>query len=205
MRTISKLISVVTLVVGSATAFAQGAGSAPDAKKPPATPPAAAPAKEPTAPAPGGPPKAPEEMKQLASSMVGTWKCTGKGTMGATEIPMNGTYKVTAELDGFYLIGDLTTPKMKNGMQMKGKDIYGYDAGSKTFQMMSIDNMGGMTMMSSKGWEGEKMDWSGKAKMMGQEMDSKQTVERKSPKEVHLSGSTGSGATGMTWDVTCKK
>ena len=46
--------------------------------------------------------------------------------------------------------------------------------------------------MSSKGWENDKMEWAGKAKMMGQEADAKETVERKSPKEVHLTGAVGS-------------
>jgi hypothetical protein len=195
-----KLFTVAAVMVWSSLAFAQ-AGGGDAAKKPPAaaeTKPAAPP---PTDGAMMGAPKPPEEMQQL-KDMVGVWKCEGKSTVAGKEMRDKATASFAWDLDKFFLSSRMDSPKSKdNPMGYKGRAMYGYDASSKQFVSMGVDNMGGMSMMTSKGWNGDKMEWAGKSKMMGQEMDAKETITKKGPREVMISGTAGP----VTWESTCKK
>src|SRR5678815_2905900 len=113
-------------------------------------------------------PKPPAELKEL-DGMVGNWKCTGKGTMMGQPMETTGTYKAAWDLDKNWVVAHLEG-KAK-GMPGAHKEVsyYGYDPGSKMFVTMSADNMGGFSMAKSKGWEGDKQEWTGKATMMGKE------------------------------------
>lgn len=87
----------------------------------------------------------------------------------------------------------------------KAVDYYNYDVGSKQFVMASFDNMGSWYNATSKGWEGDKMEWTGKARMMGMDADTKTTITKKSDKEVTLSGTTTAPNYKDTMEITCKK
>lgn len=197
------------LLLGASTAFAQTGG---DPGKKPAPAPAVKPADpaKPSAPPAGGDammaaPKPAEEMKQL-KDMVGVWKCEGKMVMGGKEIPEKSGATFTWDLDKHFLSARYDSPKTKeNPTGYKGRVMYGWDPVAKQFVAMGVDNMGGISVMTSKGWSGETMEWTGKTKAMGKEHDAHQKVMKTGPREVALSGGMGSGAEAMTWESTCKK
>src|SRR5262250_3027491 len=103
MRTM-KMVVVALMFVGG-TAFGQGA--APE-KKPEAPKPEAGAAKPPAPQAP----KPAAELQQL-KQMVGTWHCDGKGNMNGNDMAMKSTYRVSNDLDGFWLVGKLEGAKSK--------------------------------------------------------------------------------------------
>jgi hypothetical protein len=196
MRTM-KTVVVAMMFVGGA-AFGQGA--APD-KKPEAAKPEAGAAKPAAPPAP----KPAAELDQL-KMMVGTWHCDGKGNMNGTDMPMKSTYRVAKDLDGFWLVGKLEGAKSKEmPFAYKSVDYYNYDAGSKQFVMASFDNTGSWYNATSKGWDGDKMTWTGKARMMGMDLDTTLSITKKGDKEVALSGSTTGQNYKDSMEITCKK
>lgn len=166
----------------------------PAADKPAAPPPT-------DAKAPMAAPKPPAELQQL-KDMVGTWKCDGKTTIAGKEMVSKMTARFNWDLDNYFVVAAMDSPKSKdNPTGYKSRATYGYDAGGKQFVAMGVDSMGGMSMLTSKGWDGDKMDWAGKTRAMGQEMDTKETITRKGPREVTISGTSGP----VTWESTCKK
>lgn len=201
MRKIFTIASVLCL--GTATAFAQSG----EAKKEPAA--AATKPADAKPPAGGdmmmGAPKPPEELQQL-KDMVGVWKCEGKTTIAGREMADKSTATFMWDLDKFFVSARMDSPKTReNPIGYKGRTMFGYDTGAKQFVSMGVDNMGGMSMMTSKGWSGDSMEWAGKAKMMGKEVDVREKVTKKGPREVSLSGGVGSGPEAVTWESTCKK
>ena len=73
------------------------------------------------------------------------------------------------EMGNFFMNidGDMKTDA-KPPMKMMFKGVNGYDATTKKMMRMDWDSMGGMAMLSSAGWEGDKMVFAGDATMMGQ-------------------------------------
>jgi hypothetical protein len=165
--------------------------------------------KEATAPAAGAPameePKPPPELQEL-KGMIGNWKCDGKGTAGPETFSMKGTAKFAFDYGDYFVVANIVGPKSK---EMPGgykeTDFYSYDPAAKQFVLTGFDNMGGMTAMTSKGWEGDTQSWAGKYKIGGHEMDAKLTVTRKGDKEVHVVGTEASPGMTVTVDQTCKR
>jgi hypothetical protein len=216
-----KICTFLSISLFSVTAFAQaGKPEKPEpAAKPaetgkPAVKPADAAAKpaEPAKPADAAPPagaamgKPAEEIKAMAKDMIGVWKCEGKMNMGGKEQKDTGKMVFTSELDGHFIGGRYESPKTKeNPAGFKAKSMIGFDPASKMFVSSGQDNMGGWAMAQSKGFEGDTLTWTGKAKMMGADMDTKETITRKGPREVSLTGSMTGGGQTMSWESTCKK
>ncbi len=190
MKTLQLLV-VAGLACAAGTALAQDK----DKDKQPAA--SAPPAMEEPKPAP--------ELQEL-KGMIGSWKCDGKGTAGTETFPMKGTAKFTWDYGNFFVVASIVGPKSKDmPAGYKETDIYGYDPVAKQFVMNGFDSMGGMTSMTSKGWEGDSQTWTGKYKIAGHDMDSKLTVTRKGDKEVHLAGTETGGGMTVTVDQTCKR
>jgi len=150
-------------------------------------------------------PKPAAELQQL-KGLIGNWKCDGKMGMNGHEMSAKSTYKVAWELDNFWLVAHLEGAKSKEmPTGFRGVDYYNYEPAAKQFVMMSFDNAGGWSMMTSKGWDGDKMAWVGRAEMMGAEFESKLTVTRKGENEHEITGTTiGPGMT-ETVTLSCKK
>jgi Protein of unknown function (DUF1579)/THAP4-like, heme-binding beta-barrel domain len=201
MKTICRSSIVAALLVSSA-ALAQPA----PAEKKPAPPPAPADKIKPAEPAaaPMVAPK-PDPALEALAPMIGTWKCEGKMMMGGKEMAWKATAKFAWDLDKFWVVASMDTAKTKDMPAHKGRGYYGYDPATKQYTQMMVDNMGGWSMATSKGQNGQSMEWMGKASMMGQTMDLKSTVTYTSPKEVTIKGTMGQGASAMTDEMTCKK
>jgi Protein of unknown function (DUF1579) len=193
-------------------AFSSAALAEPEPKKDPAKPaekkaPAAEqamPAKPDAAPIPEMKPAA--ELEQL-KPMIGSWKCSGKVIAMGTEMASESTQKTSLSLDNYWVVTDGAEKKKAKEKGYKSHDMMGYDAGGKQFVRMMIDNMGTSATMTSKGWQGDKMEWTGSAKMMGQDAKLFETVTKDATgKQVAYVGHYLLGTEKpVQWNLTCKK
>lgn len=149
-------------------------------------------------------PRPPAELAQL-KELVGVWKCEGKARMGGKESPTRAVYTVVPELDAFVYVGRLESPRTATAPAYRGRDIYGYDAGNKMFTAFSVDNTGAWGSMTSKGWEGDKLSWSGKTRVGAGELPVEQTLARKGADQLTITGSQGAGDNTFTWEANCRK
>jgi hypothetical protein len=188
---------ILTMVLAGGTVWAQAAD-----KKAPASAPAAA-----AAAAPAKPPEKPPEMKPAPElkaeygGMIGTWKCNGKGSMGGHEMKSTGTYKAEWGLDNYWVVAKAEEKMVGMPMSHKSIDIYGYDATTKEFTQLSVDNMGGWSMTKSKGWQGDSEEWVGTGNMMGKTSEVKWSITKKGDKEVTVKGTMGTDS----FEDNCKK
>lgn len=215
------------LVIAAAFAFATcsftGSALAADPPKPaaPAAPPAApakpadkaapppaAPAATPAA-APAGPPPPATELTESFKPMEGKWKCDGK----APDSPFGKAHATKADmvwksdLNGYWYVMRYEEKKTKeNATPYIMASSVGFDPSKKQLVRTDIDGIGMVTHLSSKGWEGDKMTWSGDV-MGPQKMTFKETITKKSAKELasslEIAGPDGK-FTGIM-EMTCKK
>jgi hypothetical protein len=94
------------------------------------------------APPPMAKPKPAAELKELAGSIQGTWKCTGKASMdGTTQIDMKATISNRTDVDGFWIQTNLTATMGKDSYKFTG--FTGYNSGESKFYRYMVDNVGG--------------------------------------------------------------
>jgi hypothetical protein len=194
MRVPGKLLVLGSILLLGPAARAQSAAPPAVDRKPPE-------GLKPTAPPEVAMPRPPAELQQL-KLMAGSWRCEGKAGPAGHEMPVKSTYKVAPDLDGFFLVGRNEAPRTKAGPGYVSVDYYSHDGTG--FVSTSFDSYGAITTMRAKGWDGDRMEWAGKARFGGEEVDTKQTVTRKGDREVRIAGGL-SGPMPASWDVTCKK
>ena len=199
------------LVLVSSMAFADAHSEKKDAAKkaPPAgdkaAPPAAAGMEQ---------PKPPAELAAMQKMMAGTWKCTGKGAMDPAKpealTDFKGTFTSTldASLDKFWIKGTWVGSAGK--LKMKGTSYTTYDATSKKWTRMMLDNWGMSGIETSSGLpagttEGT-VSWEGESRFMGAVIKGKTTEDVKAKSmsmKVEMSPDGKKWATGM--QMTCTK
>ena len=148
-------------------------------------------------------PKPPTELADVQKKMVGTWKCTGKaggpdGTMHDTA----GNLQFSVDLDKWWSKASLTETGTKTPYKFEAFTTY--DAASKKWVEISIDNIGGYSMMTSS----DMSSWTGSSTAMGHTVQSKSTRTHVSDKDEKIEDSM-SMDNGKTWvptvAVECKK
>lgn len=103
-------------------------------------------------------PKPPAEVGELGKMMTGTWKCKGEETdMAGAKAPITGSVKAKVDLDKWWLTETIDVKGAK--MTMKMMAFTTYDASSKKWRRVSVDNMGGQIVGTSDGMKDNKMDW----------------------------------------------
>ena len=157
-------------------------------------------------------PKPPAEIAEMAKSMAGTWKCTGKAAMNPadmtqmTDMKMTMTFKVDGGLDKFWITGTMASQTKPT---MKGTMYTTYDATQKKWFRVMVDNMGGQETGSSTGLKDGKIVWEGEMRMPGMGSMKTRTTETLAAggKEVSMLGEgTMDGKKWMTgWEANCKK
>lgn len=154
-------------------------------------------------------PKPPAEIDAMAKNVVGNWKCTG------TETAMDGTTgkitgKVTGKLDlDKWWINDVTEGKSDKRGAYKMVAYSTFDATSKKWRRISVDNLGVQYVGTSDGIKDGKLVWNMdfiSANVSGQFKD---TIDPSDPKAgVKFSGQMSIDK-GKTWkpvyEMTCKK
>jgi hypothetical protein len=201
--------SVLSLLFISATALAQEPAKAPKAEKPAAEKPAA-PAGEKAAP-PAAMTPAPE-LDATFKSWEGTWKCettfaANAMAPGSPEMKLKATAKINKDkaLGGFVYKGVYEIKKTKTSPGMRGEFVLGYDSGSKSAVMTSVDNMGSIGIATAP-LGGETITFTGDGYMMGQKVKTRETFTKKGDKEIEhkYEADMGKGFVPYGTDV-CKK
>lgn len=172
-----------------------------DAKKPEAKP---APAEA----GGGAPPPPAKELADAMSAFEGSWKCTGKALdspMGKGH-PMEATCTTKVDLGGYWYVARFDETKTKDSpMPYAMWSAVGFDPSKKLLTRADFDSFGGVTHVTSKGWEGDKLVWEGK--ITGFEtMGFRETVTKKAgalSSVLEFSGKDGKWFKGV--EYTCKK
>lgn len=148
--------------------------------------------------------KPPAELAELAKSMAGTWKCTGKASIAGQQLDVTGTVTHKADFDGWWIASVIDGKAGK--IPMHSMFTTTYDPGMKKLYRFSLNGRGG----HSTAWgtiADKKITWEGEARWNGKDLKSRSTEEMVSAKELHISGE--SSADGKTWDkeaeIVCKK
>jgi hypothetical protein len=187
-------------------AAAPVAANTPAAKGTPAPAPAAA-----AAPAAPPAPLAPApELVAFAKSLEGNWKCDTKfpaGGMGpgSPEMAAKSTVSIKKDLNGYWYKGSYEVKKTKTIPGMKANFFLGYDPGSKQMIMSGLDSMGGGSFEAGP-LVGDSFTVTGEGYMMGMKSKVRETMTKKSDKEVFhkFEVDMGKGFQSIGED-TCKK
>jgi hypothetical protein len=232
MKPIKLVSASLSLLFASSIAFAQApkpaapaapapapaakpAAPAPAAGAKPAAPAAAPAAAAPAAPAAGappaapmGPPKPPPELDAAYKFLDGNWKCdttfpANAMGPGSPEMKVKTTIKFKKDLNGFWYRGDYEAKKTKDFPGMKGTVYLGAD--SKQLLTTNVDAMGGMAS-GTGALAGDTMTFNSEGHMMGMKVKMRETMQKKSDKEVvhRFEADMGKGMQPMGEDV-CKK
>jgi hypothetical protein len=102
-------------------------------------------------------PKVPAEIGDMGKTVTGTWKCKGDemDPTGAKN-PITATIKTKVDMDKWWIT---------DNMEVKGKNTFKmmsfttYDATSKKWRRVAVDNWGGQMVGTSDGMKDGKMDW----------------------------------------------
>lgn len=153
----------------------------------------------------------PEQLASIAKFYVGSWHCEGKVTpapgVGKTfNSKSNSTWALT--LDGFWLAATSEgekVPEMPLPTVAKSEVRITYDRTTKSFVSMGVTNRGGHFAATSKGWEGDKLMWTGNVSGLIK-TKTRSTLTKKSDTEYHTLGERMEGGKWVTSaDETCKK
>ena len=215
----SSCVLAFTFLSGSSLAFAQ----APKPAEKPAAPaaPAAAPAKAPPAVAPAAAPSAAPaamttpspELDKIYKGLEGSWKCDTTMAAGAVgpnspELKVKSMVKIAKakDLGGMWYRGEYEIKKTKEVPGFKGMFMLGYDAMSKAALNVSYDNTGAAGLATGTNPTADTVTFVGESYMMGQKMKTRETMTKKSPKEVEhkFEADLGKGFQLMGTD-DCKK
>jgi hypothetical protein len=193
----------------------QPAGGAPAPVKMEPTKPAATDPAKPGAPgttppaAPMTQPKPAADIAMLYKQIQGTWKCSGTGASpDGKQMAMTFTITNKQDLDKFWIVTTMTSKKTKESpMVYKFTSYTTYDAATKKWVRVMVDNMGGWEQSTSAGNTNGQILWEGKAGGMGMTYTTKHTEQIVGPKENKMSGQMSMD--GKSWmpmyDATCKK
>ena len=152
MNTFAKVVIASLTMVGVAAAQPK----APDAKGAPAPKDAKAPVAEVKA-APPAMPTPPAELATMAKAAAGTWRCTGTGAADdkGTMVKMTATTKTKVDLDKWWITDTFESTMGKT--KFKFVAFTTYDASSKKWRRVMVDNMGGQMVGTSDGPTDGKM------------------------------------------------
>ncbi len=130
---------------------------------------------------PAGPPQPPAELGQL-KDLQGKFKCTGQWFASAfgPARPTTGTFRTRSELGGFWIAGQFNE-RMSKKNPNPGHVIltFGYDPTGKQFSASVIDNFGGHAALTSAGWEGDTLTFTGTYVAGGQVLPYRDVYTRK--------------------------
>jgi hypothetical protein len=157
------------------------------------------------------PPKPAPELDSLFKAYEGNWKCDttyAAGSMGpgSPETKVKSEVKIKKDAGGFWYAGEYKVKKTKTTPAFEGHFSLGYDVGAKAPVSINMDSMGGYAVTSGTGSTADKLVFTGEGHMMGSKVKVRETMSKKSDKEVEHTFETdmGKGYTLMGTDA-CKK
>ncbi len=152
--------------------------------------PAEKPAGKPAAEAGTGAPAAPKPSPELETMkfLAGPWTCetsmpAGAMGPGSPATKARSTIVFKRDLGGFFYRGDFEV-KAKTHPVMKGSVFIGHQPAANLFTFSAVDSMGGVELATSPGFQGDTIEFTGDAFMMGQRMKVRDTITKAGPKEI---------------------
>lgn len=153
----------------------------------------------------------PPELDTLFKPFEGSWRCetrfpAGAMAPGAPEMTLKTSIRFRKDLNNFWYRGEYESKKTKTFPGMKGTLYMGYDPVSKQATLIGVDSMGGWGSSTAASPQGESITFVGEMSVMGHKMKTRETLERRGPKEVYhrYEADMGKGFQLMGED-TCKK
>jgi hypothetical protein len=154
-------------------------------------------------------PKPPVELAEMAKTLTGSWKCTGKAAMDPSDPTKMGdaTMAMSFKLEPakWWIKGEVSGKS--GGVAFKGTMFTTYEAASKKWYRVMLDTMGGSETAWSTGMKDGKVVWEGEARGM-MSGKTRTTEDVTNPKDVKMKSemSMDGGKTWMTgWEASCKK
>ncbi len=153
-------------------------------------------------------PKPAPEMAQV-KYFAGSWTCSGD----APASPFGPAHKTQTkvmlklDLDGFWytgMVAEMKTASNKN--PVKGTSHLTYDASTKQYMLVWVDNFGSWATQTSPGWQADTMVMTGEQTVMGEKATARDTFVKKSDREyTHKFELEMKGQWGTIVDETCKR
>lgn len=153
------------------------------------------------------PPKPAAEMANL-KFFDGNWTCSGEGVMepGGAKMKMDSTVASHTDLGGHWQSGTVKGKPMGGMPAFEGMFHMTWDAASKGYLMMWVDNMGGRSEARSTGWAGEKIVFAGEGYMGADKMGMRDTFVKNADGSMgHVSEMQANGQWMKMMEETCKK
>ena len=173
-----------------------------------ATPPATTPPAAAAAPA-AAPPPPNEALAKNLKGMEGKWKCEAKypDTAFGKAHGAKAEFTMKSDLNGYFYAARYEEKKAKdNPVPYVMAQTIGFDPSKSELVRTDVDGMGAITHLSSKGWDGDKMVWSGETMSGPQKLVFKETMTKKSDKEVSMTMELGpDGSPAPLGEIVCKK
>ena len=178
----------------------------------PAGKPAEKPSGKPAAEAGAAGPAAPKPSAELDAMkfLAGSWTCETSmpaGAMGPGSPASKASTSIVfkKDLGGFFYRGDFEM-KAKTGPAMKGSVFISHQPAANLFTLSSVDSMGGAELATSPGFQGDAIEFTGDAFMMGQKTKVRETITKAGPKEIvhKFEADSGKGFESMGEDH-CKR
>ena len=198
-------------VIAVLMSYLLAASSAASAQAPaPAAKPVEEPGGKPAGKAGAAGPAAPKPSPELETMkfLAGPWTCetsmpAGAMGPGSPATKARTTIAFKKDLDGFFYRGDFA---MKEKPAMKGSVFIGHQPASNLFTLSSVDSMGGVELATSPGFQGDTIQFTGDAFMMGQQMKVRDSITKAGPKEIvhKIEADSGKGFEPMGEDH-CKR
>jgi len=176
------IAALVSISLAAASPAASAQAPAPAGK------PAEKSAGKPAAEAGAAGPAAPKPSAELDAMkfLAGSWTCetsmpAGAMGPGSPASKASTTIAFRKDLGGFFYRGDFEM-KAKTSPAMKGSVFIGHQPASNLFTLSAVDSMGGAELATSPGFQGDTIEFTGDAFMMGQKMKVRETITKSGPK-----------------------
>jgi len=151
------------------------------------------------------------ELAALSKFFVGAWHCEGSVTPlpgVGKQFASKGNVTWALALDGFWIAATSEGEKVPN-MPLptvgKGEARVTYDRVAKQYVHFGIGNRGSFASSTSKGWEGDKLVWTGSGSGLAK-LETRSTITKKGDKEYKVVAERmEDGKWVVGTDETCKK
>ena len=159
-------------------------------------------------PTPMAAPKPAPELDQM-KVLEGNWRCDGRAPASSSgpERAYKSTWKFKRDLDNFWWAAEYQQSKAKgHPTPMKARGYMTWDAATRSFVLVGVDNMGGSSNESTTGWNGDVVTLAGDANVGGKKVPYREVITKKGTREFTWRGEMKVGGDWVTLgEDRCKK
>jgi hypothetical protein len=137
------------------------------------------------APATSAVPKPAPELDQM-KILEGNWRCDGRAPASAAgpEHAYKSSWKFKRDLDNFWWAAEYQQKQGKaHPSPMKARGYLTWDANTKSFVLVGMDNLGGTSTETTAGWAGDVFTLAGDASVGGKKIPYREIITKKGNRE----------------------